>query len=287
MKVMKKGFNYSQDGPGNRLIYHLQGCNMRCPWCSNPEGMDPRGCMLVKDQELPEGVCPKGAVRDGTLNRALCRECRERECTTIHRNQSISFSYQQRDVSGLISEAVHSRTLFFDGGGVTVTGGEATLQFEELKDLLFGLKREGIHTALETNGTHKRLLELLPALDVLIIDLKHIDDGIHKAYTGLSNGEILKNIREASRQAKELWVRTPLIHGFNDDPRWIPEFLRFYDTCSSERMKLELLLYHEYGREKWGQCGKEYTFSDGFVDEALREDFEKAYKEHGLTVVRT
>ena len=117
MKIFHKGFNYSQDGPGNRLVYHLSGCNMRCWWCANPEGMTPS----ENDK-----------------------------------------SYTAADI---VKEAESCRMMFFDGGGVTFTGGEATLDAEELTEALKGLKEKGIHTALETNGTSPKLLDILEYTD--------------------------------------------------------------------------------------------------------------------------
>lgn len=67
MKIFQKGFNYSQDGSGNRMILHLQGCNMNCPWCSNPEGMPLEGAILTQKEWLEESCCPHGAVKEGSL----------------------------------------------------------------------------------------------------------------------------------------------------------------------------------------------------------------------------
>ena len=82
MRIFQKGFNFSQDGPGNRLVYHLQGCNLRCPWCSNPEGLSFQGG-------------------------------------------------EAYTVDALVDEVLRSRLMFFEGGGVTLTGGEMSLQLEE------------------------------------------------------------------------------------------------------------------------------------------------------------
>ena len=75
LKVFQQGFNYSQDGRGNRLVLHLQGCNMHCPWCSNPEGMPVRGALMTEKEWLTENCCPKGAVRNGSLDRSVCEDC--------------------------------------------------------------------------------------------------------------------------------------------------------------------------------------------------------------------
>lgn len=242
MKILKKGFNYSQDGPGNRLVYHLQGCNLNCPWCANPEGME------------MEGRSP---------------------------------GYQEMTVEEMVREAAGSKVLFFEQGGITVTGGEPTMQFAEVKRLLQEMRKEHIHTAMETNGTHPALAELLPYLNLLILDLKHIDSEKHRQATGLGNERILKNIAVAAAKAEELWIRTPLIGGFNDEESNIRRFAQFYQSIPMEHVKLELLLYHEYGRDKWALCGKEYTVKNGFVEEAVREAYEKAYRSCGFSVIRT
>ena len=89
MRILQKGFNYSQDGPGNRLVYHLQGCNFACKWCSNADSIP------------------------------------------LHNEKAKDVS-----VSSVFDEILRSRMMFFDGGGVTFTGGEATLQADELLELL-------------------------------------------------------------------------------------------------------------------------------------------------------
>ena len=129
LNVFRKGFNTSQDGPGNRLVYHLQGCNMRCAWCSNPEGMARKGTLLVDAEGLRESACPHGAIIGKTIDRTRCASCETRECLTINRNQSIRWSSTPCDVEALVVEARRSVPLYFDGGGVTLSGGEVTVQF--------------------------------------------------------------------------------------------------------------------------------------------------------------
>lgn len=240
IKIFQKGFNYSQDGPGNRLVYHLKGCNLFCPWCSNPEGINP------------------------TLG-----------------------EYQTYSVADIIDEAVRSSPMFFDGGGVTFTGGEATLQFEPLKVVLSGLKEKGIKTAIETNGTSKKLPTLFPLLDHLIIDLKHPNGEKHKTATGMDNQTVVKNIIAAMNFNTDTLVRVPLIGGFNDDDETLNAFTDFFASLKSENMKFEILTYHEYGKDKWQKCGLEYKIENGFVPVDTKIKFENMLKSAGLTVVRT
>ena len=141
MRIFGKGFNFSQDGPGNRLVYHLSGCNMNCIWCSNADGM-------------------------------------------------VSSAGQEWDIKDVAAECISCKPMFFSGGGVTFTGGEATLQHKELTELLKLLKGAGIHTALETNGTSAHLPEIAELIDYLIMDFKHHDDAELKKYTGQGIKEI-------------------------------------------------------------------------------------------------
>lgn len=233
MYIFQKGFNFGQDGPGNRLVYHLQGCNMKCIWCSNPEGIRGKGGWEVSAEEL-------------------------------------------------FKECYRSRMMFYSGGGVTFTGGEATLQTEELLELLKKLKEAGIHTALETNGTSARLRELLPFIDYLMMDFKHYDGEILKKYTGMGNDQVKRNYQMLCESGRQVHIRIPLIHGINDDdPRGFAEYLAGF-PCAN--VVYEFLAYHEYGKEKWTE---EYLVRDGFVSGETLENFRKTFEAYGLKVVST
>lgn len=236
----QKGFNYSQDGPGNRLVYHLQGCNMRCPWCANPEG--------------------------------LALSSRNASSVTVE---------------DLVQEIVSSKLMFFDGGGVTFTGGEATLQFTSLQAALRELKRLGIDTCIETNGASPNLLELAPFIDHLIIDLKHYDEEKHRQVVGIGNERIKENLGALADSGKEILIRTPLIHGFNDEVEDIEGFLAFYKTLPLEKLQFELLSFHEYGKDKWAKLGLGYQMVDGYIKPEVKQEYERKYRENGLQVVRT
>ena len=144
MQIFGKGFNFGQDGPGNRLVYHLSGCNMHCPWCSNADGLG--------------------------------------------KNSGIKYN-----VDTILNECISCKPMFFSKGGVTFTGGECTLQFDELLYLIKNLKKEQIHTCIETNGTCPDLPMLLEYIDYLIMDFKHFDSEILKKHTGIGNNQIKLN----------------------------------------------------------------------------------------------
>ena len=232
MRIFQKGFNYSQDGPGNRLVYHLQGCNMRCRWCSNPEGMKADGGWEISVEEL-------------------------------------------------VDECLRSRRMFFDGGGVTFTGGEPTMQFAQLAEAMARCKAAGIHTALETNGTHSELPAIWKHIDTLIMDFKHHDSDDLREYTGMGNETIKRNFETACRAGRPIHIRIPLINRFNTSPEG---FAAYFDQWDTSRVTLELLAYHEYGREKWTEP---YTITDGFVDDETVRAFVRCLRERGIRMVKT
>ncbi len=234
MKVLQKGFNYSQDGPGNRLVYHLQGCNFRCKWCSNPESMRP------------------------------------------------DYSGAKEYSAELIfDEIMRSRMMFFDGGGVTFTGGEPTLQADELAELLRMLKEQGIHTAIETNGSSPRLPELSDYIDYLMMDIKQPQDDIHKKFVAHSNRRTLENLKILTQKREQLHLRIPLINGVNTDPE---PFVELFSSVDMSKAVVEILPYHEYGKCKWTE---EYEITDGFVSDETLKSFAGALKSAGIKLITT
>lgn len=240
IRIFQKGFNYSQDGPGNRLIYHLQGCNLHCPWCSNPEGL---------------------ACSGGT----------------------------KRSIDALVTEVLSCQMMFFDGGGVTLTGGEITMQFDAVKEFLSRLKESGIHTAIETNGINARLPELFPLVDYLIMDCKHYDLEKHRVVTGISNALTHKNIALAITAGKHPALRIPLIGGFNASPADAEGFAKLFNELGLPgNGTLELLPYHEFGKEKYKSCGLEYTMTDeARITPAMLTEFKSIMSANGIPLIRT
>ena len=238
LSYFQKGFNYSQDGPGNRLVYHLYGCDMRCPWCANPE------CFAT----------------DTVRREVSCEE--------------------------IVEEAVRSRPMFFDGGGVTFTGGEATLRFDSLKETLRSLKAAGIHTALESNANHPRLPELFSLVDHLMLDIKYPDGAEQMRICGVANDVALRNIRLAA--GRQLALRIPLINGYNTSNDCIAGFVQILNELPrSEQITVELLPYHEYGRVKWEKHGMEYRVSDGFVSSSRMEEIRNYFDKAGIPLIKT
>ena len=234
MKILQKGFNYSQDGPGNRLVYHLQGCNFKCKWCSNADSIP--------------------------LDNPSARDIAADE---------------------IFDEILRSRMMFFDGGGVTFTGGECTLQGDELLPLLKKLWESRISTCIETNGSLSSLRKLAQYIDYLIIDLKHPDDEEHITWTGHSNSQTLENIEFFLNSGRQIHIRIPLIGGVNICPEKFAEYFSRFDTSNAV---FEFLPYHEFGKDKWQG---NYEMKDAFVSRETVDEFTRIFESRGLRTVKT
>lgn len=234
MKILQKGFNYSQDGPGNRLVYHLQGCNFACKWCSNADSI-PLDNPNAKDYTVDE----------------------------------------------LFDEIMRSRMMFFDGGGVTFTGGEACLQAKELIKLLIKLKKNEIHTALETNGSIPMLNMICQYVDWLIVDFKHYDDAAHKKWIGASNENTKAFLSLAFAEKIPVHIRIPVINGVNDNPQGFVDFFKRFDTLNAD---FEFLAYHEFGKDKWEG---NYQIKNGFVTPEKIKEFTALFEKNGMKTVVT
>ena len=234
MRILQKGFNYSQDGPGNRLVYHLQGCNFACKWCSNADSIPFRN-------DKAKDVA----------------------------------------VSAVFDEILRSRMMFFDGGGVTFTGGEATLQADELLGLLAMLKNEGVSTCIETNGSSPRFAEFCNLVDYLIVDMKHYDDDLHRQWVGQPLETVKNNIEFAFASGRQIHIRIPVINGVNTEPDAFADYFSRFDTSNAV---FEFLAYHEFGKDKWNGG---YQIENGFVSDDIIKNFYRVFNEKGQKTVTT
>lgn len=151
-----------------------------------------------------------------------------------------------------------------NGGGVTVSGGEPMLQHEFVTELFTILKREGVHTALDTSGIvfnpkepHK-FDKLLAVTDLVLLDIKHIDDGEHKKLTGCSNSNVLAFANYLSDMDKPMWIRHVLVPSITDDDGYLKKLARFIGGLKSVE-KVEVLPYHTMGKVKYENLGINYV----------------------------
>lgn len=255
------------DGPGIRTAVFFKGCPLRCAWCHNPEGQ--AGCkelMLRPKRCIDCGacgkVCPSGALQrvngKWTVDRALCDACgRCVEVCYAEALQIVGREYTPAEVMA----AIERDRAFFDqsGGGVTFTGGEPLAQFEFLLTLLQACKRAGLHTTLDTCGyaDWEQFQRLLPYVDLVLYDLKYMDDTGHRQITGVSNQRILANLQKLCASGKPVWLRMPLIPGINDDEANLAAAAAFAAALPYQP-PLYLLPFHNSAEAKYAGLGLTY-----------------------------
>ena len=242
------------DGPGIRTTVFFKGCNLRCAWCHNPESQSPTAQMMFyKSKCVGCGKC-REVCPGGGEDCVLCGQCVQR-CSRNARE----ICGKPMDVEQVWNEIRKDR-LFYDasGGGVTFSGGECMLQIDFLEKILALCRNNGIHTAIDTAGhvPYGTFERILPYTDLILYDVKCIDDGRHMAYTGVSNERILDNLRRLLGQTVPVWIRIPVIGGVNDRVEEMQEIKEFLNGCGAPE-KIELLPYHAMGEHKYDAIGKE------------------------------
>lgn len=165
----------------------------------------------------------------------------------------------------LLDEAMRYQAYWGAEGGITVSGGEPLIQIEFLLDLFKKAKAQGIHTTLDTCGKpftyeepfFSQFKELLTYTDLILLDLKHINNKAHKELTQQSNTNILEMAQFLSEVGQPVWIRHVLIPGITDQDHYLKELRVFIDTLDNVE-KVEVLPYHTMGVYKWTEMGLKY-----------------------------
>lgn len=269
------------DGPGIRTTVFMKGCPLRCLWCSNPESRDPHPILITRDIKCTScgecaAVCPNGAITiystgKRVIDWGICTQCLV--CVDACRFQALSICGKYLSIGEILEEVLKDRPFYKNsGGGVTVSGGEPLSQWEFVCELCKAFKENQLHVALETSGfaPWKYFEKVLEYVDLVLYDVKHLDPVKHLEGTGVDNGLILENLRRAAKKAK-IWVRMPLIAGYNDSPDHITNLVSLAKEIGAE--KISLLPYHEGGKSKCEQIGKIYPIPEAKApsEESIKE----------------
>lgn len=252
------------DGPGIRTSVFFKGCNLNCFWCHNPESLT-RQPQVEYSQEECLGcgscvaVCPSGSQALTTEGHRYfperCQNCGK--CAAICPVGAMKPIGVYHTVEACM-EQIREDIPFYrrSGGGVTLSGGEVLMQPEFAVKLLRQCRQEGIPTAVETNlcAPWEVLEQLLPYLDLVMADIKHMNPESHRRGTGADNDRILANLLRLNRQEIPVIVRTPVIPGFNDSPENIAQTAVFLQSVRNLRY-YELLSYNPMGNDKRKRLG--------------------------------
>jgi len=172
--------------------------------------------------------------------------------------------------------------MMLSGGGVTVTGGEPLLQVKFLIELFKKLKAEGIHTCIDTSGIvaiTDDIKELLKYTDLVLLDIKHIDDEKCKKLVGVSNKRELEFAQYLSDNNIKIWIRQVLVPGYTDDEEDLKKLKKFIKSLKTVD-NVQILPYHSMGKFKWEKLGAKYELED--VRPANQDDVERVKKILGV-----
>ena len=227
------------DGPGIRYVIFVKGCPLRCKYCHNPDTWTQEGAL-------------------------------------------------EEDVITIASKALKYKNYFGTKGGVTVTGGEPLVQIDFLIELFKELKKENIHCAIDTSGiifdrSNKVIMdkmdELMKYTDLVLLDIKHIDDEEHIKLTGKSNKNVLDFARYLDEKKIKVWIRHVLIPSITLNDEYLCKTKAFIDTLSNVE-KVEILPYHTMGKTKYEQLGIKYPLEG--IEPPTKEEVIHAKKMLGV-----
>lgn len=256
------------DGSGIRTIVFFKGCPLKCPWCCNPESMSSEiqkvrmdsKCIHCEHCDFDVDECPIGAITEFGKYMTV-----DEVMTEV-----------QKDM-------VFYRT---STGGVTLSGGEVLSQSIFAKELLKQLKSLGMNTAIETSGqgSTQSLIELAPYLDLILFDLKIMNEGKSKLLLGADINLVKNNIKTLTNMHKEVIPRVPLIPGYTLNDENIKQIITFVKGL--KLTEIHLLPFHQYGSNKYKLLNKEYKLID--IATPSNKDVEKVANkmtDNGLKVI--
>jgi pyruvate formate lyase activating enzyme len=286
MRATAQGFVFNvqrfsvHDGPGIRTTIFLKGCSLHCFWCHNPEGirfgpdiqLHPAKCIAC-DECIR--VCPEEArfVADGArvLDRDRCTVCGQ--CTEQCFAGAMILVGRPVTADALMDEVLCDRAFYDQShGGVTLSGGEPMMQPEFAREMLRRCKEAGIHTAIETAGNYPWdfLEPALPFIDLVMMDLKQMDDGKHRWATGVGNTRPLETAHRLSLTDKPILFRTPIIPTVNDQDEEVAAIAQFVQRLIEGRKRAgnpvpisyELLPFHQLAGDKYQSLGLDHRAAD-------------------------
>ena len=279
-------------------------------WCHNPESWTPQpqilykktkcigcqSCVAVCPEQVlrltPEGIQPvmgafpspwRGGAGEGCT---LCGKCTE-ECPTT----ALEMCGKEWTMEDLMAEVEKERAIMEDsGGGVTLCGGEPLMHPDAALEILHELGRRGFHRTVDTTlyVSQDMVEKVADACELFLVDLKLMDSARHQHFTGVPNERILQNIRWLAEAGKDFFIRIPLIAGVNESDENMEATARFLETLPWQRRTVNLLPYHDVGKDKHRRMWSTYN-PQGYEMDAPTEELQQhcaaLLESHGLKTI--
>ena len=282
--------NFSlHDGPGIRTTVFLQGCNLRCKWCHNPETWKKKSILSYTENKCIGcgqciEICPSGAqqIQNGQhiYERTLCTVCGK--CVEICCTEALEIVGSYYSVEELSELLLRDRRLYeISEGGVTFSGGEPLLQPDFLKETLKLCKNEGIHTCIDTAGYGlSDYDEILNHTDLVLLDLKHIHKTDYEKMTGRSMDRFEEFLNALKKHQTKIWIRHVVVPGITDSEDHMAQLKAYIQTIPNVE-KVELLPYHLLGTNKYKVMDIPYSLEGvPAMDKKKTEMLQQTYFDH-------
>lgn len=282
----------THDGPGIRTTVFFKGCNLHCLWCHNPESISPK----QEIQWLPYKcincgacirACTGSAFIEDVWKRDKCIACGA--CTKVCYAGARLLTLKRISADEVVKEVLLDKAFYKNNGGFTASGGEPLLQLEFLIEILQKIKREGVHTAVDTAGNlpWSSFERLLPYVDLFLFDIKHTDNVRHMKGTGAENVQILSNLKRLCDNKANIWVRIPCIPEFNTDETSINQITQMLLPYKAQLSRVDLLPFHKLGGGKYESLGQKYVYRDVLdTPEEVLKKWRRTLADNGFRVVR-
>lgn len=278
------------DGWGIRTTVFLKGCPLRCQWCCNPESQ----CARPELQFIAEHCtgcgkcvphCPAGALsmQDGKLliDRNACNGCGN--CVAACWPGALEIWGKERTAEDVFEECRRDAAFYRQsGGGVTLSGGEPTMQPAFCLEMIDRCSAEGIPVAIDTCGqvTTAAGIEVLRRADLLLFDIKGLDPERHRVNTGVTNDVIQRNLRMVDELGKDVIIRYPVIPNHNQsEAETIATFLSGLHCVR----RVDLIPYHNYGSGKYEQLSRSFALCEAPIPNDEQSRLLRLFCDHGLT----
>ncbi len=262
----------TEDGPGIRTTVFFKGCPLKCVWCHNIETIDAEPQVVwyhtkcIGHKACIE-ACPEDALEltaDGMqIDRDRCQKCGscEEACPT----GAIKLMGHTWNADDLVQELLRDKVFFStSGGGVTLSGGEATYQADFMIEVAEGLRADGVQVALDTCGycSESVLRRALDVVDLVLFDLKVLDSEKHLEFTGVPVETVLSNAKIVAESGLPIWIRTPVIPGYTDGEDNIRAIAGFIASELANVDRFDLLAFNKMCIDKYALFGLEYPLRD-------------------------
>lgn len=281
------------DGDGIRTLIFFKGCNLRCDWCANPEGLSSQFQVMVSHDKCVQcgkcaDVCPAGVHHmrtEATGNRVHyvdrrvdCTGCRQ--CEAVCMGDALDVMGKDVTVAELMDIIMQDYDFYMSsGGGVTLGGGELSLQTDFAVALLTACKAQMINTAIETQGTTRieNYEKLAKCVDLFLFDLKQIDTDQHRALFGIGNEGVKRNLERLVELGANIVIRMPLIRGYNDSYDSITDAFEYVMALAKRGngciQRIDVLPYHQFGKIKYDKLDMIYPIQHdlSYSDEELTQ----------------